>query len=177
MKTATFPFISLRNSLLILRAGIPMLFMAHAIVRIANGSMPQFAGFLGSIGFPQPLLVVWAITLTELIAGSLLVLGFWQRYVALALACIAAGGIVLIHANIGWFVGEHGTGVDVQHHRPASDLFQCIAQHSLEIANLKLGRQFLAARRIDTLANHAEGFIETDSHGFRFGFNDSTGHS
>lgn len=110
MKTATFPFISLRNSLLILRAGIPMLFMAHAIVRIANGSMPQFAGFLGSIGFPQPLLVVWAITLTELIAGSLLVLGFWQRYVALALACIAAGGIVLIHANIGWFVGEHGTG-------------------------------------------------------------------
>ncbi len=110
MKIPPFPFISLHNSLLVLRVGIPMLFMAHAIVRIANGSMPQFAGFLGSIGFPQPLLVVWAITLTELVAGTLLVLGFWQRYAALTLASIAAGGIVLIHSNIGWFVGEHGTG-------------------------------------------------------------------
>jgi putative oxidoreductase len=26
------------------------------------------------------------------------------------LASIALGGIVIIHAQLGWFVGEHGTG-------------------------------------------------------------------
>ncbi len=84
--------------------------MAHAIVRIVNGTIPQFAGFFGSLGFPEPVLVVWAITFTELVAGLLLALGFWVRYAALALSCIVVGGIVLIHHKLGWFVGEHGTG-------------------------------------------------------------------
>ena len=104
------PFVSLKTSLLILRIGIPMLFMAHAAVRIAKDTIPQFAGFMGNLGFPQPVVVVWAITLLELVAGTSLILGYFQRYAALALACIAAGGIVLIHWRLGWFVGEHGTG-------------------------------------------------------------------
>ena len=104
------PFISLRTSLIILRVGIPILFMAHATVRIVNGSIPQFAGFLGSVGFPQPLLVVWAITVTEIIAGTALALGYYQRSASLALASIALGGIAIIHHRFGWFVGEHGTG-------------------------------------------------------------------
>ena len=84
--------------------------MAHAIVRIVNGSIPQFAGFLGSVGFPQPALVVWAITITELVAGFLLALGYFQRSASLALASIALGGIAIIHHRFGWFVGEHGSG-------------------------------------------------------------------
>ena len=107
---SSFPFVTFRTALLVLRVGTPVLFMAHALVRIVNGSIPQFAGFLGSIGFPQPLVVVWAITLTELVAGTMLALGYRVRYAALALASIAAGGIVLIHRKFGWFVGEHGSG-------------------------------------------------------------------
>ena len=103
-------FVSLRTSLITLRVGIPILFMAHATVRIVNGSIPQFAGFLGSVGFSQPLLVVWAITVTELIAGTALALGYYQRSASLALAAIALGGIAIIHRRFGWFVGEHGTG-------------------------------------------------------------------
>jgi putative oxidoreductase len=103
-------FPTLKTSLLVLRIGIPCLFMAHAITRIVKGTIPQFAQFMGSVGFPQPVLVVWLITLVELIAGTLLVLGYFQRYCAFALASIAAGGIVLIHARLGWFVGEFGTG-------------------------------------------------------------------
>lgn len=110
MKTLKITFPSLRTSLVILRVGVPILFMAHAVVRIVNGTTPQFAAFLGGIGFPQPLAVVWAITLTELVAGSMLALGYRQRDAALALASIAAGGIALIHYRFGWFVGEHGTG-------------------------------------------------------------------
>ena len=104
------PFLSLAHSLVVLRIGTAALFMAHAIVRIVNDTIPQFAGFMGGLGFPQPLLWVWAIKLFEIIGGSLMILGYQVRCMALGLFAIAAGGIVLIHAKIGWFVGEHGTG-------------------------------------------------------------------
>jgi putative oxidoreductase len=102
--------LTLRGALTVLRIGTPLLFMAHAVTRIVVGSIPQFAIYLGNLGFPQPTLVVWAITVTELIAGVLLMLGRQVRAACTALASIAAGGIALIHARLGWFVGEHGTG-------------------------------------------------------------------
>ncbi|MBL0028419.1 MAG: DoxX family protein [Rhodanobacteraceae bacterium] len=105
-----FPFLSLNHGLAVLRIGTALLFMAHAVVRIANGTIPRFADFLGALGFPQPLLWVWAITLVEIIGGGLMILGIKVRWMALGLLSIAAGGIVLIHARQGWFVGEHGTG-------------------------------------------------------------------
>ena len=102
--------LSLRAALVVLRIGTPLLFIAHAVTRIVVGSIPQFASFLGNLGFPAPTLVVWAITVTELVAGGLLMLGRHGRFACAALASIAAGGIALIHARQGWFVGEHGTG-------------------------------------------------------------------
>ena len=104
------PAFSLRRALIVLRIGTPLLFMAHAATRIVVGSIPQFAGFLAGLGFPAPTLVVWTITLVELVAGTLLLAGRHVRYACAALASIAIGGIVLIHARLGWFVGEHGTG-------------------------------------------------------------------
>ncbi len=106
----SLPAISLQTSLTVLRVVTPLLFMAHAVVRIINGSIHQFAGFLGSYGFPQPLIVVWTITVVEIVAGTLMILGVGVRCMAAALASIAIGGIVIIHAKLGWFVGEHGTG-------------------------------------------------------------------
>lgn len=106
----TLPAPSLRTSLFLLRIVTPALFMAHAVVRIFNGSIPQFAGFMGQLGFPEPTLVVWFITLSELVAGVLIMLGKWVRPSVAVLAAIAAGGIALIHYKLGWFVGEHGTG-------------------------------------------------------------------
>ena len=105
-----FPFISLQSSLTVLRVVTPIFFIAHALVRIINYTVPQFAGFLGSRGFPQPYAWVWAITVVELVAGALMIIGVSVRCMAAALASVALGGIVLIHAKLGWFVGEHGTG-------------------------------------------------------------------
>ena len=105
-----YPFLSGQTALLILRIVTPLLFMAHAIIRIAHNTIPQFALFMGNAGFPQPTAVVWAITIVELVAGVMLLLGVQVRWAATALAAIAFGGIVLIHRNLGWFVGEHGTG-------------------------------------------------------------------
>lgn len=105
-----YPFISLAQALMLVRIVTALLFMAHAAVRIANGTIPQFGKFMASVGFPAGEAVVWTITIVELIAGTLLILNRYVRVAATALFAIAATGIVLIHRHLGWFVGEHGTG-------------------------------------------------------------------
>lgn len=105
-----FPFLSLANSLLVLRVAIAIFFMAHAAVRIAIDTMPTFAGFLAAKGFPFSLALVWAITAYELLAGTLMALGKWVRWLTIGFQAISIGGIILIHAKLGWFVGEHGVG-------------------------------------------------------------------
>lgn len=99
-----------RPTLLVARVVTAGLFMAHAAVRIANGTIPQFGQFLEAQGFPAGETLVWAITVTELVAGVLMIIGRFVRPAAAALLAIAVGGIVLIHRHFGWFVGEHGTG-------------------------------------------------------------------
>jgi len=105
-----FPYLSADKAALVLRIVTPLLFMIHALVRLYRGTLPQFSQFMDNIGFPAPQAVVWAITIVELVAGTLILLNLHVRWAASALAAIAFGGIVLIHARLGWFVGEHGTG-------------------------------------------------------------------
>lgn len=104
------PWLTLPQALLLLRVAVAVFFMAHAAVRLVNGSMPRFGLFLESRGLPWGLALVWLITLWELAAGTLMALGRRVRLCAAGLLVIAAGGIVLIHARLGWFVGEHGVG-------------------------------------------------------------------
>lgn len=105
-----YPWIGPQPALHALRVVTAGLFMAHAIVRIANGSIPQFAGFMEAHGFPHGAVWVWAITAYEICAGTLIVLNRGVRWAASGLAVIAAVGIVIIHRHNGWFVGEHGVG-------------------------------------------------------------------
>ncbi len=110
IKLNNFPFIRFEHSLVILRIALAIFFMAHAAVRIYGGSIPAFAGFLSSKGFPFSLAIVWLISIYELSAGTLLILNKGVRWAAAGLFFIATMGIVIIHARLGWFVGEHGTG-------------------------------------------------------------------
>ncbi|HEV7342464.1 MAG TPA: DoxX family protein [Sphingopyxis sp.] len=112
MKIARFPSSSrlTRPTILFARVMTAGLFMAHAVVRVANGTIPRFGQFMEGQGFPAGEALVWAITLTELVAGFLMIVGRFVRPAAAALLAIAVGGIVLIHRHAGWFVGEHGTG-------------------------------------------------------------------
>lgn len=105
-----YPFISLKTAFTIARIMTAVFFMAHAGVRIINGTIPQFGQFMTSVGFPAGQVWVWAITITELVCGALLILGRWTRWATIPLAAIVIGGIGLIHLHLGWFVGEHGTG-------------------------------------------------------------------
>ena len=105
-----FPFLSLQHSLIVLRVAIAVFFLAHASVRMVNGSIPGFGDFLNNRGIPFGLALVWLITAQEMIGGFLLALGKFVRWVTVGFQAICWGGIVIIHAKLGWFVGEHGTG-------------------------------------------------------------------
>jgi putative oxidoreductase len=106
-----FPFIKSQHALVILRIALAVFFMAHALVRIfLEGSIPSFANYLSAKGWPFSLAIVWMITIYEITAGTLMIFGKWVRWCAAGLFFIAAMGIVIIHAQLGWFVGEHGTG-------------------------------------------------------------------
>lgn len=105
-----FPWIGRDSALTILRLVTPLLFMAHAVTRVANGSIGRFGQFMETQGFPYGIGWVWAITITELVCGTLILLNRYVRYATIPLLAIAVGGIALIHVWIGWFVGEHGVG-------------------------------------------------------------------
>lgn len=105
-----FPFVSLRNSLVVMRVAVAVFFMAHAVVRLVLDTIPGFGGFLTSRGIPFGLAVVWAITVFEIAGGFLFALGKYVRWLSIGFQAISLGGIVIIHARLGWFVGEHGTG-------------------------------------------------------------------
>ena len=108
MKKITF--ISQSNSLILLRVSVAIIFLSHSIVRIANSTIPQFGGFLENKGFPFGVVWVWAITAFEIIGGVLLACGYFTKILSTGFIFLLVVGIILIHAELGWFVGEHGTG-------------------------------------------------------------------
>lgn len=79
-------------------------------MRIVKGTIPQFALFMESVGFPFGIIWVWGITVAEILAAALLIANRFVRPAAAVLFMIAFTGIILIHRHLGWFVGEHGTG-------------------------------------------------------------------
>jgi putative oxidoreductase len=93
-----------------LRIITALLFMAHAITRLALGTIPQFAFALGQKGWPWSTLLVYLITFTEIISGVMLITNRFVTWASAALAFIAFMGIVIIHFANGWFVGEFATG-------------------------------------------------------------------
>jgi len=71
-------------ALMFLVSGIPML--------LAPGG---FAGYMGAIGLPAPLLVTWLVIALKVLGGIAVVVGFQTRYAAYAFAafCVATAFI------------------------------------------------------------------------------------
>jgi len=103
-------FFSLENSLVFLRFAVALVFLLHAVVRIAGSTLGRFGEFMESKGFPAGIVWVYGITAFEILGGLLLLSGYLTKTVAAGFIALLIAGIVLIHAEFGWFVGEHGTG-------------------------------------------------------------------
>lgn len=109
MRTS-FPFISQQQAIALLRIGVALVFFLHAFVRILNGTIPEFASFFNDKGFVYGKALVWAITAFEIAGSVLLAINYRSKCISAIFIFILVAGIILIHAKLGWFVGEHGTG-------------------------------------------------------------------
>lgn len=58
-----------------------------------------FAGFMGAIGLPAPLLVTWLIIALKVLGGIALIVGFQTRYVAYAFAAFCVATAFLGHLD------------------------------------------------------------------------------
>lgn len=88
----------------ILRMLMGIIFMAHAIARLADYTIPGFGDFLNSKGFPSGFYLAWAVTLFELVGGFCMFLGYFTRLFCIGEIIILLTGIILVHWKNGWFV-------------------------------------------------------------------------
>jgi putative oxidoreductase len=83
--------------LLVARVFLVALFLASGIpMLLAPGG---FAGYMGAIGLPAPLLVTWIVIAIKVLGGLAILIGFQTRYAAYAIAAFAMGSALLGHTN------------------------------------------------------------------------------
>lgn len=93
-----------------LRIMLSICMMAHGTQRLYFNTVAGFGGFLTSKGFLLGVPIAWGITLFELIAGLALLLNYFTKWISLVWALQLLMGIILVHAQNGWFVVGPSTG-------------------------------------------------------------------
>ena len=84
---------------LLLRLGLGVMFIAHALLKLFVFTLPGTAQFFGSLGLPP--FLGYVTFAAELVGGAMLVLGVYARQVALALVPILIGA-TWAHWGSGW---------------------------------------------------------------------------
>lgn len=92
------------QAFVVLRLLLAGLIAAHGWARLIAGGVVPFGQFLESEGWPTGVLIASAITGLEIAGSLLLALGRLVLPLTLAFAGVYAMGIVLVHAEAGWFV-------------------------------------------------------------------------
>ena len=83
--------------LLVARIMLALIFIISGVpILLGPGG---FAGYMGAIGLPAPLLITWIVIAVKLLGGLSVLLGFKTRYGAWALAAFSVGSALLGHMN------------------------------------------------------------------------------
>jgi len=97
---------------LLLRLVVGITFVMHGSQKLFgafNGPGVQgFAGFLGSLGVPAPILFSWIVSLVEFFGGLALILGIFTRLFALLISVDMTVALLLVHVKNGFFAGAGG---------------------------------------------------------------------
>ena len=83
--------------LLVARIFLVALFLISGIGMV--GAPEGFAGYMGAIGMPAPLLVTWLVIALKVLGGIAIVVGFQTRYVAYAFALFCISTALIAHTN------------------------------------------------------------------------------
>jgi putative oxidoreductase len=105
-----FPFITLSQSLIALRAAAGLMLAAHGAIRLSAGTVNGFGEFLNSKGFMIGPAIAWFLTIFEMAGGWVMTTGYLVKWIAAVFIIEIAMGIILVHANNGWFVVGHQSG-------------------------------------------------------------------
>lgn len=91
---------------LVLRIGLGVVFVTHALAKLLVFTLPGTAAFFDAHGFPG--WTAYPIFGIELVGGGLLLAGLWTRIVSVALLPVMAGAL-LVHWPNGWsFTAPNG---------------------------------------------------------------------
>lgn len=82
-------------TLLIARIFLAILFLVSGLGMLAGPG--GFAGYMGAIGMPAPMLVTWLVIALKVLGGIGLVVGFQTRYLAYAFAAFSIATAFLGH--------------------------------------------------------------------------------
>jgi putative oxidoreductase len=91
-------------SIVVIRVFLGATMLIHGAARIAAGGVDPFGGFLTAKGFPLGFYAAWAITFFEIVGAIVLAAGYFVPVISLIFAVQLFLGIVLVHAENGWFV-------------------------------------------------------------------------
>lgn len=99
-----------KNVFSILKKVLALLMMAHGMTTLISGTVPEFGSYLTATGFPAGLALAWAITLLEITGALCILTGRLEKIAAFYFIIELTAGIILIHAEAGWFVVGPGSG-------------------------------------------------------------------
>lgn len=118
----------------LLRVSLGVMFLAHGLLlKVLTFGLPGTVAFFESIGLPAAL--AYLVTAAEVVGGLLLILGIQSRWVALTLAPILLGSL-LVHWGNGWVFSAPNGGWEY----PVYLFVLCIAQALLGDGAYALGR-------------------------------------
>lgn len=87
-----------------LRLVVGALIIIHGVARLWLGIVDDFGVFLTAVGFPLGGAIAWFLTLVEIVGGLSLAAGKFIRVLAIYFVAQLTMGIILVHAQEGWFV-------------------------------------------------------------------------
>ena len=100
----------------LIRIALCGLIAAHGWARLISGGVVPFGGWLADQGVPFGPAVAASITAIEIIGTAFMLCGRFVLPLSLLYSGIYLGGIVMVHAQAGWFVvglGRNGAEYSV----------------------------------------------------------------
>ena len=94
-------------AILVLRSALGAIFVVHGLIKVFVYSLPGTVAFFESVGLPGA--AAYAVTVVELVAGVLLLIGYQTRWAALAVIPVMLGA-TWTHLPNGFTFNNQGGG-------------------------------------------------------------------